>query len=48
MRYLNQRTGVAIEVNSKVSGQDWQEVPPPAKAVKKGGVKSDTNLCNDK
>jgi len=48
MRYLNQRTGVAIEVNSKVSGQDWQEVPPPAKAVKKGGVKSDTNLRNDK
>lgn len=47
MRYLNQRTGVVIEVNSKVSGQDWQEVPPPAKAVQEDGVKSDANLCDN-
>lgn len=34
MKYQNKKTGTVIEVNSEISGGDWQEFKPAKKTAK--------------
>lgn len=35
MKYRNKRTGAVIEVNSKVSGENWEEVTEQGETAEK-------------
>lgn len=48
MRYKNRKTGAIIEIESKLTGGDWEEVKTSSKSPRKKAGEKDGNVCNER
>lgn len=47
MRYRNKRTGIVIDIESKLSG-DWEEVKVSSKSPRKKAGDQNGTICDNK
>lgn len=48
MRYRNKRTGIVIDIESKLSGGDWEEVKASSRSPRKKGGDQNGTICDNK
>lgn len=48
MRYRNKRTGIVIDIESELSGGDWEEVKTSSKPRRKKAGDQNGTICDNK
>lgn len=48
MKYKNRKTGAIIEIESKLTGGDWEEVKASSKSSRKKAGEKDGTVCNER